>query len=597
MTLPRILVIDDQYGWDAALRKKLMKKAGLLDGEGVPAENAVAEAVFCPGQTRTATEIENDYDLIRQAIEGTPGESAKWALILLDVRFDSGQITHGVPTPLPGDDSFGITVRTRLMTEFPDLPIVMLTSKHESELSGKQYPYLSKTGITSRIFSQCLIKHGRLTLEQQRALLGIGEAVAYSPRSIELFRKADEIADKALVVVILGETGTGKELLARYIHNRSDRRNGSFVACHAAALAPGQEEAELFGIEPNIAPGVRRRNGYFRDANGGSLLLDEIGEMPYPLQVKILRALQEGAVTPVGLSAAIQVDVRIILATSGDIARKTKEGTFKLDLLRRITGTILTIPPLRERQEDIIPLADTFLSRFSTKYNKSGIWLNDDAKNMLLQHPFWGNVGELEQIMHHLAGTVGNNSLISGSVMKDALATSMSTFIESVPTVHNLKGTPFTEANINAEPDLKPTKSGVALDSLAEIFKNVIIPEKKQDLDGILIRLHTEYQYLLVRLLRNALEATTDSEDAIQPTPAIRCLLGKEAVKDIEEKRKANKSQSFTAGDAADIIKRMIKRLDQSSLDIDIQDSLVSEAVEWAKNQRKSPSPKGNSDK
>lgn len=579
MTLPLVLIIDDQYGWDAALQKKFMRKAGLLGGEGVTDETAVAEAVFCPGQTRTVTEIKNDYDVIRRAVGETRGESTRWALVLLDVRFDSGKISHGVPESLPGDDSFGMTVRTRLMAEFPDLPIVMLTSKHSSELPYQGPQYLSKTGITQRIFSQCLMRHGRLKLEQQRSLLGLREAVAYSPRSIELFRKADEVADSDLVVVILGETGTGKELLAKYIHSRSDRRNGSFVACHSAALAPGQEEAELFGIEPGVAPGVRRRNGYFRDANGGILFLDEIGEMPYQLQVKILRALQEGAVTPVGLSTAVQVNVRIILATSSDIARKTKDGTFKFDLLRRIIGTILTIPPLRERQEDIVPLADTFLSRFSTQYNKSGIWLSDDAKKMLLQHPFWGNVGELEQIMHHLAGTIGNNSVISGSVMKEALATSMSTFIDSVPANPVSEVAVLSETIVKAERALSPPINSFG-DLLAAI-EIVPIPEKKQDLNGILIKLHTDYQYLLVRLLKAALEAND------KPTTAIKCLLGEEIVKDIEEKRKDRKDPSFAAGDAADIIKRIIKRLDQPLLDIDIQDALVSEAVKWAKNQRK----------
>ncbi len=525
MTFPLVLIIDDQYGWDAALQKKFMRKAGLLGGEGVTDETAVAEAVFCPGQTRTATAIKNDYDVIRRAIEGTPGESARWALVLLDVRFDSGKISHGVPESLPGDDSFGMTVRARLMAEFPALPIVMLTSKHESELGGKQYPYLSKTGITPRIFSQCLIKYGRLTLEQQRLLLGLGAAIAYSPRSIELFRKADEIADRALVVLILGETGTGKELLAEYIHSRSDRRNGSFVACHAAALAPGQEEAELFGIEPGVAPGVRRRSGYFRDANGGTLFLDEIGEMPYPLQVKILRALQEGTVTPVGLSTAVQVNIRIILATSGDIARKTRDGTFKFDLLRRIIGAILTIPPLRERQEDIIPLADTFLSRFSSNYNKSGIWLSDDAKNMLLQHPFWGNVGELEQIMHHLAGTVGNNSVISGSVMKDALATSMSTFIDSVPAEPVSEVAVPTETIVNAERVLSQSISSLS-DLLADI-KNFQVSKDDPALEKSRQKIDEALSDLLKKLAGAALEYCRDpNKKKLNKQGAMRFLTG-----------------------------------------------------------------------
>ena len=184
MNLPRIFVIDDQYALDKAERQTFIDHAGVIDTEqraGVH-DSALAKAVFCSGQRRDGEVITNDYEVIRTAVADETENGSKWALVLLDVRFDSGRIDEiGLPKGQPEDDHFGEGVGKRLAMDFPNLPVVMLSSKKQQELQDRDMPYLSKTGLTPREFALCLLRYGRLSVEQKRALLGLQTDIVFVP--------------------------------------------------------------------------------------------------------------------------------------------------------------------------------------------------------------------------------------------------------------------------------------------------------------------------------------------------------------------------------------------------------------------------------
>jgi two-component system response regulator AtoC len=201
-------------------------------------------------------------------------------------------------------------------------------------------------------------------------------------------------------VLILGESGTGKELVARAIHDASPRRGRRFVAINCAAIPAALLESELFGHRRGaFTDAVRDKHGLFEDADGGTLLLDEIGELPIALQAKLLRALQEGEIRRVGDTASIKVDVRLIAATLRDLADDVREGRFREDLYYRLNVLPVSIPPLRERTEDIPQLSRFFAQRHAARHQLGEIELSDAAIEVLVRQPWPGNVRELENVI------------------------------------------------------------------------------------------------------------------------------------------------------------------------------------------------------
>jgi DNA-binding NtrC family response regulator len=226
-----------------------------------------------------------------------------------------------------------------------------------------------------------------------------GALVGVSRPMQELFRQVERIAPAAVDVLIRGETGTGKELIARELHRLSHRAAGPFVAVNTAAIAESLAESELFGHVKGAFTGAdANRAGVFEQAAGGTLFLDEVGDMPLPAQAKILRALQERAVRPVGGARTIPVDVRVVTATHMDLGRAIAEGHFRQDLYFRIKGVELHVPPLRARHEDVIVLADWFLTRLGANLPDPPR-LAQDAVSRLLAYPWPGNVRELEHVL------------------------------------------------------------------------------------------------------------------------------------------------------------------------------------------------------
>ena len=201
-------------------------------------------------------------------------------------------------------------------------------------------------------------------------------------------------------VLVTGESGTGKELIARLIHTSSPRADHNFVPINCGAIPENLLESELFGHVKGAFTGAHQdRAGLFEEANGGTLFLDEIGELPSQLQVKLLRALQENEIRRVGEGASRKVDVRIVAATARDLEQEVRDGNFRSDLYYRINVVRIHLPPLRQRTEDIPPLARHFLEKFSKQLGVNVSGFEPAAMKLLLAHPWYGNVRQLENVV------------------------------------------------------------------------------------------------------------------------------------------------------------------------------------------------------
>jgi two-component system nitrogen regulation response regulator GlnG len=223
-----------------------------------------------------------------------------------------------------------------------------------------------------------------------------------------------------LPVLILGETGVGKEFLARALHASSARREGPFVAINCAAIPADLLEAEMFGIGKGIATGVVERQGKFQLAQRGTLFLDEIGDMSLDLQAKLLRALQEKEIEPVG-GAPVAVDIRIVAATNSDLLRRIEEGRFRRDLYYRVAGYALRVPPLRERKEDITALVEGLMRNFATESGRSIRGITVKAHHVLVGYHWPGNIRELEHEMRRLVYLCPEGQAIDSSMLSPHL--------------------------------------------------------------------------------------------------------------------------------------------------------------------------------
>ena len=241
----------------------------------------------------------------------------------------------------------------------------------------------------------------RTELEMSHAF---GEIIGKNKKMQHLFTQIQTAAAADITVLIQGETGTGKELVAKSIHDNSPRKAGPFVAVNCAAIPAELIESELFGHERGAFTGAtERRIGYFEHANTGTLFLDEIGDMPLSLQAKLLRVLQEREFQRIGGTSTISVDTRVLAATNQDLENVIREGYFRRDLYYRLSAFPITVPPLRERHEDIAFLAHHFLKKYAAAAEKPIRAISTDALHVLTQHDFPGNVRELENA---IAGAV-----------------------------------------------------------------------------------------------------------------------------------------------------------------------------------------------
>jgi DNA-binding NtrC family response regulator len=253
----------------------------------------------------------------------------------------------------------------------------------------------------------------KFSIPQEHSLTVRARAFIFSdPRSKLLLPVIDRIAPSDANVLVTGETGTGKELVARYVHGRSKRANRPFLAINCGAFSETLIESELFGHEKGAFTGaLASREGWFEAANGGTLFLDEIGDLPMALQVKLLRVLQENEVVRLGSRKPISLDVRLIAATNVDLAQAVSAGRFREDLYYRLQVITLPLLPLRERRADILPLARHFLDIYGQRLGTGAPNLSPDAEEALFSHSWPGNIRELENVIHR-ATLVSRNLLI-----------------------------------------------------------------------------------------------------------------------------------------------------------------------------------------
>jgi two-component system response regulator GlrR len=304
----------------------------------------------------------------------------------------------------------GLVLTEELLQIQPGLPVIILTA-HGSipnavdAMQRGAFGYLTKPFEDNELkatIDKALIQL-RLTREIQRLkslvkeLYGLENVIARSPAMQRLFQQVAQIADSDASVLLSGETGTGKEVLARILHANSRRSKGPFVALNCAAISESLFESELFGhIRGAFTNAMTAKRGLFQSANGGTLFLDEIAEMPLSMQVKLLRAVQEREVREVGADYMTKVDVRIITATNKNLAECVKLGTFRHDLYYRVSVVPLNIPALRERRDDIPLLAQHFLKQSARRANKDVRGFTPAAMHRLMGYPWPGNVRELE---------------------------------------------------------------------------------------------------------------------------------------------------------------------------------------------------------
>ena len=376
-----ILIIEDGQS-----QREMLKD--FLEGEGHSA------AVAGSGETGLAMVRKDHFDLI-----------------LLDYK-------------MPGMN--GIEVLEAVKGINPEIDVIMMTAFGTIETAVGAMKSGAADYITKPIDLEDLLIHLR-RISERRTLIRENEVlrsqlkekgittdrIIFRSRAMEdLVNMAGRVAASRSTVLIQGESGTGKELLARLVHNLSPRSDRPIIVVNCGAIHENLLESELFGHEKGAFTGaVRRRIGYFEEADGGSLFLDEIGELTLPLQVKLLRFLQEREFQRLGGNEVIRTDVRIISATNRDLEARVREGAFREDLFYRLNVVTMSIPPLRERKDDIPPLVDYFLDKFSSE-NGGLKSISREARDMLMKYDYPGNVRELENILER-ATVISRDGIIS----------------------------------------------------------------------------------------------------------------------------------------------------------------------------------------
>jgi two-component system, NtrC family, response regulator HydG len=361
----KILVVDD----DAAHRKML---EAVLGGEGFDVRHA-----------------ENGEAAVSSA------ENEFYDLVLMDIRMKG---------------MGGIEALKKIKGTTRGIPIVIMTAYASVDtavdaLKSGAYDYLVKPldidelkiAIAKALDHYRLEKENLLLKERLGKRFDFSNIVGRSEPLMKIFETISLVAPSDAAVLILGESGTGKELFANAIHQNSLRKNGPFVKINCAAIPETLLESELFGHEKGAFTGaVKKKPGKFQQAHAGSIFLDEIAEMNAATQAKILRVLQEQEFEPVGGVQTVKVDIRVIAATNRDLRERIKEGAFREDLYYRLNVVSVAIPPLRERREDVMPLADFFLKKYARKNRRLIKGFKSETADILKKYDWPGNVRELE---------------------------------------------------------------------------------------------------------------------------------------------------------------------------------------------------------
>ncbi|HSV51256.1 MAG TPA: PEP-CTERM-box response regulator transcription factor [Burkholderiaceae bacterium] len=334
----------------------------------------------------------------------------------------------GLP-PDPDSVSEGFKLLEQILAIDPDTKVIVLTGQNDQANALRAvalgaYDFFVKPfepellNLTVeralRMFELQRENRRLQAMYQPDALSGL---VTRDPEMLRVCRTIEKVASSTATVMLLGESGTGKEVLARGVHQSSPRRAGKFVAINCAAIPENLLESELFGYEKGAFTGAAKTTpGKIELASGGTLMLDEIGDLPFSLQAKLLRFIQERTIERVGGRQEIPVDVRIVCATHQDLKALSKEGRFREDLYYRLAEIVVTIPPLRARIGDAALLSHAFVRRFAQEQNRGGMTLSEEAVNTIETHTWPGNVRELENCIKRAVIMADGNQIYSADI-------------------------------------------------------------------------------------------------------------------------------------------------------------------------------------
>ena len=342
---------------------------------------------------------------------------AQFDVVVMDIR-------------MPGRS--GLQLCTEIVGAWPELPVVLMSAFGNADtamqaMRAGAYDFLAKPFETEELDMVLRRAVERIALQREVKRLqraagtrpGFTSLLGASPAMEALFDRIERVAQSQASVLICGESGSGKELIARAIHELSRRRAGPFVALNCAAVPDNLLESELFGHERGAFTDAKSaRPGLLRQAHGGTLFLDEIGDMSITLQPKVLRALEERSVRPVGGDREVIFDTRVVAATHRDLNAEVSRGAFRADLFFRLNVVSIDVPPLRSRGDDVLFLANHFLSEFASRDDKPVHGVSDEAAQHLVHYRWPGNVRELRNCMEH-AVAMARSPLVSGDDLPD----------------------------------------------------------------------------------------------------------------------------------------------------------------------------------
>ena len=379
--------------------------------------------------------VEDDLALQKQIkwsldqFEAVTADDRESALVQLR-RHNPAVVTMDLGLPPDADSvSEGFKLLEQILSAAPDTKVIVLTGQNDQANALRAvalgaYDFFAKPfepellNLTiDRAFRLYELQRENKRLQSLQPPDALAGLMTRDPEMLKVCRTIEKVATSNATVMLLGESGTGKEVLARGLHQSSQRRGGKFVAINCAAIPENLLESELFGYEKGAFTGAAKTTlGKIEMASGGTLMLDEIGDLPFSLQAKLLRFLQERTIERVGGRQEIPVDVRIVCATHQDLKALSKESRFREDLYYRLAEIVVNIPPLRGRVGDAALLAHAFVRRFSQEQNRGSLALNEEAVRAIEAHGWPGNIRELENCIKRAVIMVDGNQITAQDV-------------------------------------------------------------------------------------------------------------------------------------------------------------------------------------
>ncbi|MBW2694279.1 MAG: sigma-54-dependent Fis family transcriptional regulator [Deltaproteobacteria bacterium] len=395
-------------------------------------------------RTNIAEFLESQGYVVGQAVDGLTALEQlleeDYALVITDIRMPKMN---------------GIELLKRIVDERPETSVLLMTAYASVETAIESlrlgaYDYLLKPVVfedflkrIENLFSYRHLKDEVTRLRRDlRGRLGFEGIVGSSPAIRETFELIERVAPTATTVLVVGESGTGKELVSRAIHQHSNQADMEFLAVNTAAMPRDMVEAQLFGHEKGAFTGAdRRRDGLLRSVHGGTVFLDEVGEVPLSAQVKLLRAVEEQEVFPVGADRPIKVDFRLVAATNRDLEAAVKKGEFRQDLYYRLNVFQIRVPPLAERREDIPALVDHFVALHCRALGKERPTVSNETMKLLLAYSWPGNVRELSNMLERACilcadSRIDISHLPSEILVGETLPTSLKNAVETFERSH-----------------------------------------------------------------------------------------------------------------------------------------------------------------